>query len=418
MAYTDVLGVVLGGGRGSRLWPLTKLRAKPAVPIGGKYRVVDIPLSNCINSGIDRIAVLTQFNSVSLHRHISNTYNFDVFHGGWVQVLAAEQTLTSLDWYQGTADAVRKQMLEIRASGARHVLILAGDHLYRMDYSGLVEEHLEKDADVTVAVKPVSASEAGRFGLLTQAKDGRIITFAEKPKDPQVLAGFVSRQSETHPYIGSMGIYLFRIDVLSELLEANHDDFGGDVLPAAIRSHRVYGFGFDGYWEDIGTIRAFYRANLALTQVSPPFSFDDPVSPIYTRPRFLPGSRIYNVELDRVLMADGCIVQGARIESTVVGIRSVIGEDVRIKDTVLMGADFYETEADPRPAGVPPMGIGHGTCICGAIIDKNAAIGAGVRIEPFPTGVDLDREDWSVRDGIVVVPKNAILPDGTVIAPE
>jgi glucose-1-phosphate adenylyltransferase len=417
MAYPDVLGVVLGGGRGSRLWPLTKLRAKPAVPIGGKYRLVDIPLSNCINSGIDRIAILTQFNSVSLHRHISHTYNFDVFHGGWVQVLAAEQTLTSLDWYQGTADAVRKQMFEIRASGARHVLILAGDHLYRMDYSALVEEHLAKDAEVTVAVKPVPASDAGRFGLLKLARDGKISAFTEKPRDPQVLADFVSRPDQKHPYMGSMGIYLFRIDVLSELLEANHDDFGSHVLPAAIRSHRVFGFGFDGYWEDIGTIRAFYRANLALTQVSPPFSFDDPVGPVYTRPRFLPGSRIYNVELDRVLMADGCIVQGAHIESTVVGIRSVIADDVHIRDSVLMGADFYEVEAGDRPVGAPPLGIGHGTRIRGAIIDKNAAIGAGVRIEPFPEGVDIDHEDWSVRDGIVVVPKNAILPDGMVIAP-
>lgn len=417
MAYPDVLGVVLGGGRGSRLWPLTKLRAKPAVPIGGKYRLVDIPLSNCINSGIDRIAVLTQFNSVSLHRHISHTYNFDVFHGGWVQVLAAEQTLTSLDWYQGTADAVRKQMFEIRSSGARHVLILAGDHLYRMDYSALVEEHLAKDAEVTVAVKPVPASDAGRFGLLKLARDGKISAFTEKPRDPQVLADFVSRPDQKHPYMGSMGIYLFRIDVLNELLEANHDDFGSHVLPAAIRSHRVFGYGFDGYWEDIGTIRAFYRANLALTQVSPPFSFDDPVGPVYTRPRFLPGSRIYNVELDRVLMADGCIVQGAHIERTVVGIRSVIADDVHIRDSVLMGADYYEVEAEGRPVGAPPLGIGHGTRIRGAIIDKNAAIGAGVRIEPFPEGVDIDHEDWSVRDGIVVVPKNAILPDGMVIAP-
>jgi glucose-1-phosphate adenylyltransferase len=417
MAYPDILGVVLGGGRGSRLWPLTKLRAKPAVPIGAKYRLVDIPLSNCINSGIDRIAVLTQFNSVSLHRHISHTYNFDVFHGGWVQVLAAEQTLTSLDWYQGTADAVRKQMFEIRSSRARHVLILAGDHLYRMDYSALIEEHLAKDAEVTVAVKPVPASEASRFGLLKLARDGKISAFAEKPRDAPVLAEFVSRQDQKQPYMASMGIYLFRIDVLGELLEANHDDFGSHVLPAAIRSHRVFGFAFDGYWEDIGTIRAFYRANLALTQVSPPFSFDDPVRPIYTRPRFLPGSRIYNVELDRVLMADGCIVQGAHIESTVVGIRSVIADDVHIKDSVLMGADFYEAEAGDRAVGTPPLGIGHGTRIRGAIIDKNAAIGAGVRIEPFPEGVDIDHEDWSVHDGIVVVPKNAILPDGTVIAP-
>jgi len=417
MPNGDVLGLILGGGRGSRLWPLTKLRAKPAVPIGGKYRLVDIPLSNCLNSGINRIAVLTQFNSVSLHRHITQTYNFDLFHSGWVQILAAEQTLTSHDWYQGTADAVRKQMFEIEVTGARDVLVLAGDHLYRMDYRKMIERHLDADADVTVAVKPVAPGEAARFGILKQDKDGLITAFIEKPQKETVLHAFASRPDEERPYLGSMGIYVFKMEVLADLLESEHDDFGGDVLPAAIGSHRVFGFDFDEYWEDIGTIEAFYRANLALTEAVPPFSFHDPVSPIYTRPRFLPGSRIYNVCLDRVKLADGCVVEGAEIQHAVIGIRSIISEDVVLRDSVMMGADYYEGEREEAQAGLPPMGIGRGSRIAGTIIDKNARIGAGVVIEPHYGTPDIDTESWSIRDGIVVIPKHAVIPEGTVLAP-
>ncbi|MEW6569097.1 MAG: sugar phosphate nucleotidyltransferase [Chloroflexota bacterium] len=417
MALHNVLAVILGGGRGTRLWPLTKLRAKPAVPIGGKYRLVDIALSNCLNSGIQQIAVLTQFNSVSLHRHIGATYHFDAFHPGWVQIWAAEQTFASGDWYQGTADAVRKQLFEIQVTGASDVLILAGDHLYRMDYAALAEYHWQCGADVTVAVKPVPGAEAHRFGIVRQAPDGRITDFVEKPESVEVLAGFASRDDPSAPYLGSMGIYLFKIGVLLDLLDSEYDDFGSDVLPAAIHTHRVYGYGFDGYWEDIGTIRAFYHANLLLTQPDPPFSFHDPVRPVYTHPRFLAASRIHDVRLDNVLLADGCIVEGAEIVNSIIGLRSVIRDDVVIRDTVIMGADFYEGEAGPPTAGAPAMGIGRGARICGAIIDKNACIGQNVRIDCFPPGTNLTNEHWTVRDGIVVVPKNAVIPSGSVIAP-
>ncbi|MEX0787371.1 MAG: glucose-1-phosphate adenylyltransferase [Anaerolineales bacterium] len=412
-----VLGVVLGGGRGARLWPLTKLRAKPAVPIGGKYRLVDIPLSNCLNSGIHQIAILTQFNSVSLHRHISQSYHFDNFHPGWVQILAAEQTLDSADWYQGTADAVRKQLFEIQVTGAADVLILAGDHLYRMDYAEMARFHWDHDADVTVAVKPVSGSDASRFGILKQEADGRITAFTEKPKSAEVLAPFASRGDAEHPYLGSMGIYLFRTPVLAELLALDHDDFGGDVIPSAIQSHRVFGYSFDDYWEDIGTIRSFYEANLALTRPDAPFSFHDPQRPIYTHPRYLPGSRIYDARLDQVLLADGCLIRGAAIRRSVVGLRSLIGEDVVIEDAVIMGADYYEDDGAAESAGVPPIGIGAGSVVRGAIVDKNARIGARTQINPFPRGTHQEEQDWSVRDGVVVIPKGAVLPAGSVIGP-
>jgi glucose-1-phosphate adenylyltransferase len=417
MSYADVLALILGGGRGTRLWPLTKLRAKPAVPIGGKYRLVDIPLSNCLNSGIQNIAVLTQFNSVSLHRHIAQTYHFDFFHAGWVQILAAEQTLTSADWYQGTADAVRKQLFEIKVVGADDILILAGDHLYRMNYADLIQFHRDVEADLTIAVKPVSREEAPRFGILRVAEEGRITSFIEKPKDVNQLQAFISREDPQHPYVGSMGIYLFKPEVLYALLDSDHDDFGSDMIPDAIRKHRVFGYTFDGYWEDIGTIRAFYEANLRLANPDPPFSFHDPLLPIYTRPRFLPASHVYDVEFDRVKLADGCVLKSGRIINTIVGIRSVIGENATIEDTVLMGADYYEGQERHRPPGAPPLGIGSDSTIRGAIIDKNPRIGEGVRIEPFPRGFDRDEEHWSVRDGIVVVPKNVVIPDGTVIAP-
>jgi glucose-1-phosphate adenylyltransferase len=417
MPYTDVLAVILGGGRGSRLWPLTKLRAKPAVPIGGKYRLVDVPLSNCLNSQIAQIAVLTQFNSVSLHRHISQTYNFDFFHSGWVQILAAEQTFDSADWYQGTADAVRKQLFEIKSTGAHEVLILAGDHLYRMNYGHLIEHHRQMEADVTVAVKPVSTEDASRFGILKLAADGLITDFIEKPQDTEQLKGYVSREDPDLPYMGSMGLYLFRTEVLIDLLDSTYDDFGGDVIPAAIDSHRVAGYTFDDYWEDIGTIRAFYEANLALAQPDPPYHFHDPISPVYTRPRFLPGSRVYNVDIDCVQLADGCVVDGARLQNAIIGIRSVIAEGVQIEDSILMGADYYEEEARHAPSDGPPIGIGADSIIRGAIVDKNARIGPNVRIEPFPPGTEIFEDNWSVRDGVVVIPKNVVIPAGTEIKP-
>lgn len=412
--FEDVLAVVLGGGRGSRLYPLTRLRSKPAVPIAGRYRLIDIPISNCIHSNLYRIAVLTQFNSVSLHRHITQTYQFDVFHTGWVQILAAEQTPDSADWYQGTADAVRKQLFEIRATGARYVLILAGDHLYRMDYRGLIRSHWESGADITVAVQPVRKEDAPRFGLLKQTADHRIVDFVEKPQDPAVQAKFVSRESETHPYIGSMGIYLFNTDVLEEFLTRypSYDDFGGDVIPHAIRTHRVQGFEFDGYWRDIGTIRAFYETNLELAQADPPFDFYDPQHPIYTHPRFLPGSLISNSKLEDVLLAEGSQIEDAEIQHSVIGIRSVLRRGATVRHSVLMGADYYQ-KADE----FPPQ-IGAHSYIEGAIIDKNACIGENVVIRPFPRGTDISTESWVIRDGIVVIPKNTYIPANTIIAPE
>jgi glucose-1-phosphate adenylyltransferase len=413
----DVLGVIMGGGRGSRLYPLTKLRSKPAVPIAGKYRLIDIPISNCINSEIHRIAILTQFNSVSLHRHISNTYNFDAFHTGWVQILAAEQTMESAGWYQGTADAVRKQLFEIQSTGAEYVLILAGDHLYRMDYRTLAEYHWEKNADITVAVQPVAKDDAPRFGLLKVEEDGHISSFAEKPKDPKVQQKFVSRDDPERPYLGSMGIYLFNTQVLVDLLKYHlrQDDFGGDIIPASITSHDVYGFDFDGYWEDIGTIRSFYETNLKLTSSSPPFNFYDPGAPIYTHARFLPGSVIEDSELEDVLLAEGCRIRKAEIKHSILGVRSQVAAGACIKDTILMGADYYDSETIHHNI---PLGIGMNCYVEGAILDKNVHLGEGVVIKPFPPDKDLDRETWFVRDGIVVIPKNTEIAPGTRIAPK
>ncbi|MBN2555576.1 MAG: glucose-1-phosphate adenylyltransferase [Anaerolineales bacterium] len=418
MNASDVLGLILGGGRGARLWPLTKLRAKPAVPIGGKYRLIDIPLSNCLNSGVNRVAVLTQFNSVSLHRHIAQTYHFDYFHTGWVQILAAEQTFYSADWYQGTADAVRKQLYEIQVTGAEHVLILSGDHLYRMDFSKLIAYHKKNKADLTVAVQPVSREDASRFGILKLHEDGRIQDFAEKPKESTVLDSFALPGKERLPFMGSMGIYCFRTGVLAELLDSSQDDFGGDIIPSAIPTHKVFGYTFNGYWEDIGTIRSYYNANLALVQNSPPFDFHHPTHPIYTRPRFLPGSRVNDVVLDRVLLSDGCILDGILIRNSMIGIRSVIAEGVSIMDTVMLGSDYYDNESRRQGQGLPPIGVGENCTIQGAIIDKNARIGPNVTIQPFPRGTEHEEETFAISDGIVVVPKHAVLNEGTIISPE
>jgi len=415
-SMNDVLGVIMGGGRGTRLHPLTAMRSKPAVPIAGKYRLIDIPISNCINSGIYRVAILTQFNSVSLHRHISQAYNFDAFHTGWVEILAAEQTPESAAWYQGTADAVRKQLFEIQASGAEYVLILAGDHLYRMDYREMAEFHWEKNADITVAVQPVARGEASRFGILKREADGHISDFVEKPRDPEVQKKFVSRDDEARPFLGSMGIYLFNTKVLFDLLtyHPRHDDFGGDIIPEAIQSHEVYGFDFDGYWEDIGTIRSFYETNLQLTSADPPFNFYDPKSPIYTHARFLPGSIVEDSTLQDVLIAEGCRIRKAEITHSIVGIRSQIAEGTVVRDSIIMGADYYEPK---KNRGSLPIGIGANCRIQSAILDKNVQIGEGVVIEPFPRDRDIDGDRFFVRDGIVVIAKDTEIPAGTRIAP-
>jgi glucose-1-phosphate adenylyltransferase len=415
-SMNDVLGIIMGGGRGSRLHPLTKMRSKPAVPIAGKYRLIDIPISNCINSGIYRVAILTQFNSVSLHRHITQTYNFDTFHTGWVDILAAEQTPERADWYQGTADAVRKQVFEIQATGAEYVLILAGDHLYRMDYREMANFQWEKGADIAVAVQPVARSEASRFGILKVESDGRISSFVEKPKDPEVQKKFVSRlHDEERPFLGSMGIYLFKTKVLIDLLTKfpEYDDFGGDIIPEAIKSLNVFGFDFDGYWEDIGTIRSFYETNLKLTSSNPPFNFYDSKAPIYTHARYLPGSTVEDSKLEEVLLAEGCRIRKAEITHSVVGIRSQIAEGTVIKDSIIMGADYYTPKKYPEI----PIGIGRNCRIECAILDKNVQIGDNVIIKPFMSSKDIDHELYFVRDGIVVIAKDTVIPDGTCIEP-
>jgi glucose-1-phosphate adenylyltransferase len=419
MQLQDVLAVVLGGGRGGRLYPLTKLRAKPAVPIAGKYRLIDIPISNCINSGIDRIFVLTQFLSASLHRHVYATYKFDVFSRGFVEILPAEQTLTRADWYQGTADAVRQQTQRFLSRGGEDVLILAGDHLYRMDYSQFIRLHREIRADVTIAVLPISAAETPRYGILKTDDEGRIVAFREKPQGAGQLEGLESRHGDERPYLASMGIYVFRMDVLVRLLEEiSGDDFGRHIVPAAIESVRVYAFPFDSYWEDIGTISAFYEANLALTRPDPPFDFYDPHLPIYTRSRFLPPSRVDGCRMKRVVVAEGCWLYDADIEECIIGLRSVVRPGAQLRQVVMMGADYYEDDAEKaenRRLGRPHLGIGHGARIERAIIDKNARIGQGVVICSHEGEPDHEEEHYVIRDEIVVIPKNAVIPNETTI---
>ncbi len=415
----NILSIIMGGGRGSRLYPLTRDRAKPAVPIAGKYRLIDIPISNCINSGIHHITVLTQFNSVSLHRHITKTYNFDPFHRGWVQIWAAEQTFGNETWYQGTADAVRKQLFEIRSARADYVLILAGDHLYSMDYAKMARYHWDNDADIIVAVQPVAKEDASRFGILKRKGEGLITDFVEKPTDPKVLKKFVSRDDPDRPYLGSMGIYFFKTDVLLKLLESStDDDFGGEVIPKAIHTHKVCGFDFDGYWEDIGTIRSFYEVNLKLASSETPFDFYDPHKRIYSRPRFLPSTRVDGATLEDVMLADGCLVGKAEIQNAVIGLRSQICNGAVIRNTVLMGADYFDNPDDLAKGQGIPLGIGKNSVIEGALIDKNARIGEGVIVKPFPRGTEIDQDNYFVRDGVVVIPKRAVIHPGTVITPE
>ncbi len=415
-SLNDVLALVLGGGRGTRLFPLTLMRSKPAVPIAGKYRLIDIPISNCINSEIYKVAILTQFNSVSLHRHISRTYQFDAFHTGWVQIWAAEQTLESADWYQGTADAVRKQLLEIRSTGAQYILILAGDHLYRMDYAAMANFHWDLGADITVAVQPVHRNDASRFGLLKRESDGRISAFAEKPKKLEEQEKFVSRDDPERPYLGSMGIYLFKTNVLIDLLRYHprHDDFGNDIIPQAISSHRVVGFDFEGYWRDIGTMHAYYETNLELTSPDSAFNFYEPNAPIYTHARFLPGSTVEDSHLQDVLISEGCRILKSEVSRSVIGIRAQVNPDCVIRDSIVMGSDYYNGE---KRVGNIPIGIGSGSHIEGAILDKNVRIGRNVVIKPFPRDREFSEDIWYVRDGIVIIRKDAEIPDGMHIEP-
>lgn len=419
MPMRDVVALILGGGQGTRLYPLTKLRAKPAVPLGGKYRLIDIPISLCINAGILKIYVLTQFMSESLHRHIYQTYKFDVFTDGFVQIMAAEETRAGMDWYEGTADAVRKQLWRLEHTRASDVLILSGDHLYRMDYAAFVEHHRKKRADVTIAVQPVGPEAATRFGILKKDVDDRITSFHEKPPAEE-LDGLESAPGSDKPYMASMGVYCFRADVLQRVLTGTEaEDFGREIIPAAIENARVYAYEFEGYWEDIGTVRSFYEANLALGRPDPPFDFYDLEHPIYTHPRFLPPTVTDGCDLEQAVVADGCLIHGSDIKQSVIGLRSVIGPEVRLIRSVLMGADFFETaerKAENRALERPDVGIGRGSSIEGAIIDKNARIGEGVTIRAHdPDSEMIETENYVIRDGIVVIPKNGVILDGTVI---
>jgi glucose-1-phosphate adenylyltransferase len=419
MQMIDVLAVVMGGGVGSRLYPLTRDRTKPAVPLAGKYRLIDIPMSNCFSAGIDKIAILTQFNSVSLHRHIHRTYTRDIFTEGWVQILAAEQTHRSGEWYEGTADAIRKQTIEVKSAGVKYVLILAGDHLYRMDYRPYLQYHTASKADVTIAVLPVTSEGASSFGILKLEDDGRIGRFVEKPKTKQELAGLESGDNQDKPFMASMGIYIFNIDALFEILDNNPgSDFGRHIIPGSIDTHRVMGYPFSGYWEDIGTIRRFYEVNIDMASPMPKFNLYDPINPIYTRPRFLAASKIQGGSLQNVLLADGCRIQEATIRNSVIGLRSIIDNGVTVERTIIMGADYYETAGELEESvqiGQPRIGIGPDSVIQGAIIDKNARIGRQVIIRDKPDRPDEEHHNWVAREGIVIVPKNAVLPDGMVI---
>ncbi|MEW6754163.1 MAG: glucose-1-phosphate adenylyltransferase [Candidatus Latescibacterota bacterium] len=418
-----VLGIILGGGRGSRLFPLTQYRSKPAVPIGGKYRLIDLPISNCLHSGVERIFILTQFNSASLNRHVSTTYRFDIFGDRYVEILAAEQTQESLNWYQGTADAVRKQLRHILSRRAEQCLILSGDHLYHMDYRPFVQHHLERNADVTIAVQPVRREKACGYGILKVDPRGRIVEFHEKPTtDAELDTLALPRAPGEDPearYLASMGIYLFESPVLvSMLMSVKEDDFGRHIIPQAIRKVAVYAYPFEGYWEDIGTIRTFYEANLRLTDPHPPFDFHHPTLPVYTHPEFLAGAWLEGCRLERSIVAEGSRLAGAEVHRSVLGIRSIVGAETRLYDTVMMGADYYEAAADmARDAahGIPPVGIGARSLVRGAIIDKNARIGEGVTIANERGLVEADGDGYYIRDGVVVVPKNAQIRPGTVI---
>lgn len=420
----NTLSIILGGGQGTRLFPLTRDRAKPAVPLAGKYRLVDIPISNCINSGLQRIYLLTQFNSASLHRHISQSYKFDHFSGGFVELLAAEQTFSNTSWYQGTADAVRKNLMHFRNTNFDYVLILSGDQLYQMDFSEILKSHVENSADLTIATIPVPAREASALGILQINPESRITRFVEKPKDPAVLESLKLDKASYAPlgikgdeelYLASMGIYVFNREVLFELLNNNHTDFGKHIIPGAIAERRVFSHVFQGYWEDIGTIRAFFEANLDLAADVPRFNFFTP--PVFTRPRYLPASKINSAAIDHAVIADGCIINQAQLNHVLVGIRSVLESGCSLRRVVMMGADFYDTPeklAQPENQGVP-LGVGRGTRIENAIIDKNARIGEGCILTPAGKPADFDHPLYFIRDGILVIPKGAVIPNGTVV---
>jgi glucose-1-phosphate adenylyltransferase len=423
----DVISVILGGGAGTRLFPLTKDRSKPAVPLAGKYRIVDIPISNCLNSGLKRIFLLTQFNSSSLHRHIQQSYRFDDFSNGFIEIMAAQQTPSSDAWYQGTADAVRQNLQHFGNSSHKYVLILSGDQLYRMNFRVVIEQHIRSGADVTVATIPVNRTDARSFGIMQIDGEERITRFVEKPQEDALIdslkmdagtRGKLGIQGGDDLLLASMGIYVFNRDVMDKALAGKHVDFGKHIIPNLIPGGRTFSYVYQGYWEDIGTIKAFFDANLDLVNEIPKFNFFDTSAPIYTHARYLPASKIVRGHFERAAVADGCIIVDARVEHSIIGIRSRIEPGAFIKDSIVMGLDDYETAEEMHlnvSRGIPPAGIGHNVHIERAIIDKNARIGDSVRISPVGKPENFDGDGYYIRDGIVVVPKGGIIRSGTVI---
>ncbi len=427
---SQILTVILGGGKGTRLFPLTQFRSKPAVPVAGKYRLIDIPISNCLNSGLNRIYLLTQFNSVSLHRHIRQTYRFDRFDGGFVEILAAQQTMEGEAWYQGTADAVRKNLRYLQQKDIKYVLILSGDQLYRMDYRQMLATHEKSNADVTIAALPVTRKQAQGFGLMRLDDSGRVLGFLEKPQTDAEIdlvrtePSWIDAHgipSKGRDCLASMGIYLFRRDVLVDLLEkTDYHDFGKEIFPMSIRTHKVQVHLFDGYWEDIGTIRSFYDANLELARTDAPFALEDPTGPIYTHARALPPTRCDGAMIRQSLIADGCLIgSGSVIENSVIGLRCRIGKNVTIRNTIIMGADYYQEDADRAAEdadGLPCIGIGDGAMIDGAIIDKNCRVGRNVQVKLGQSSMDGTIDPVTIEDGVIVVPKDAVLPNNWVLS--
>jgi glucose-1-phosphate adenylyltransferase len=418
----DVLVLILGGGQGSRLFPLTHMRSKPAVPIGGKYRLIDVPISNCLHVDLRRIFVLTQFNSASLNRHIAQTYRLDLFSKGFVEILAAEQTPESTKWFQGTADAVRRATPHFADFEADYFLILAGDHLYRMDFAEMIRRHVDSGAEITIAAQPVTPEDAPSMGILRFDTEGQIVAFEEKP-DARRLGEIASstppgsaalRADPGKPFVASMGIYVFSRKVLFKVLEEHsHMDFGREVIPAALGRHRVRPYLFDGYWADVGTIDAFYDANVMLTRPGAPFNFYDPRRPIFTNPRFLPASRFMGARLHEAIIAEGCYLEHCEVSSSIVGVRMRVGHGARITESVLLGADFHE--APEQSPGEVPLGIGPDVVLHRAIVDKNARIGEGARLVNEAGVQEADGDGYFIRNGIVIVPKCGIIRPGTVV---
>lgn len=419
----DVLVIILGGGQGTRLFPLTHRRSKPAVPIGSKYRLIDVPISNCLHVGLRRIFVLTQFNSASLNRHVAQAYRLDQFSQGFVEILAAEQTPDNQNWFQGTADAVRRGLRHFAELEARHYLILAGDHLYRMDFGDMIGRHVETGTDITIAAQPVPPADAPGMGIFRFDRQGQIAGFEEKPQPdrlaqigPSVPDGATFLAPDAlKPFVASMGIYVFSRRTLLEALErTEHVDFGRELIPAALQRYRVRPYIFEGYWADVGTIASFYEANMAVTRPGAAFRFFDPVRPIYTNTRFLPGSRVDGSTFEQSVIGEGCSIERSVVQNSIVGIRSQVRPGARIGRSVLLGADFYE-EAPPLVPEVPPLGVGRDVTLDRVIVDKNARIGDGARLANAGGIAHADGDGWCIRNGIIVVPKNAVVAPGTVV---